>query len=489
MDSNIILFLSFAIIAIAIISLIPKRFRLPFLGITNCVFYLLCSWKMFGILVLVALITWLVGNTLCRKKAKRKMWLLIGVIPIILLLFLTKYIGILEELFAVLIHLIVGKVYSQNLLQAITILGLSYYAFRSISYLIDVYKGKIVLCNDLTPSPNGSEAIPKNVACNGFITLFTYISFFPHIVCGPIERYERFNLSIPNLGFKESIFVEGFKKIVWGLFMKAVIADNLSPFVNNVFEDYAITPSVALWAGAFFYTIQLYCDFAGYSYIAIGVTNMMGMDCIKNFDRPYFSRSIKEFWNRWHISLSIWLRDYVYFPLGGSRCSKRRKFLNVMITFLVSGMWHGAGLSFIVWGLLHGLFVYLSPKSISASTNSVVNGAATISTFFIACMLWIFFRADSLASALTYIGRMFTDFSLSVPDLQKTLLLFHSDNTSIAFFTTVCIFIAIFAFKEWNDEFKKIRSRAWLSYAWYSFLICSIFLFGKFGTGFIYGNF
>lgn len=208
-----------------------------------------------------------------------------------------------------------------------------------------------------------------------------------------------------------------------------------------------------------------------------------------NFNKPYFSKSIKEFWNRWHISLSTWLRDYVYFPLGGSKCSKTRKFFNVMATFLVSGMWHGAGITFVIWGLLHGLFVYLSPKSINQHAGFIKNVTTTIATFLVATFLWIFFRSDNLTVASTFISRMFVDWQIDVNTIQLSILPFDGHNTCITKFLVVFVFIFLLAFKEWNDVYKAIRVRTWMSSAWFVFMICSIFLFGKFGGGFIYGNF
>lgn len=353
-----------------------------------------------------------------------------------------------------------------------SIIGLSYYVFRAVSYSIDTY-------NRIISSYNH-----KN-----FVEVFVYISFFAHIISGPISRYNVYTENISSIGYHENMAVQGIRKIVLGIFMKSVIADRLVVYVNNIYNGYDSMPSLALWMAAIFYSIQLYCDFAGYSYVAIGFTDMLGIRCNMNFNKPYFSKSIKEFWNRWHISLSSWLRDYVYFPLGGSRCSKCRKFFNVMVTFFVSGMWHGAGLTFIVWGLLHGLFVYISPKRLPKPTSKWITSSATIMTFFIVVFLWIFFRADNMTVALTFIGRMFADFHLDMTVLQQSLLPFDDSNTCVTKFLVVSGFIFILGLKEWNDVYNKIKPRVWMSSVWLIFMVCSIFLFGKFGVGFIYGNF
>ena len=216
---------------------------------------------------------------------------------------------------------------------------------------------------------------------------------------------------------------------------------------------------------------------------------MLGLRCEVNFNRPYYSRTIKEFWSRWHITLSAWLRDYVYISLGGNRCSRLRYFMNVMLTFLVSGIWHGAGMTFIVWGLLHGLFVYLSPKALSKTNNKLLVCGSVLVTFLISVFLWIFFRSESVHDASIFIWRMFTDVHFDISSLQMSILPFDNRNTCIAKFMVILGFILLLGLKEWNDVFGKMKGRAWMRSAWYIFMMFSILLFGKFGAGFIYGNF
>lgn len=474
MESNILLFCLFGIGVALLTYILPRQWRLGFLLVVNVVFYLLCSWQMFIVLLGVIMITFFGGKEIEKSDGRKKrLMLVITIIPSLLLLFLTKYFGILSDFFITILSLIGVQAPSANVVQAVSILGLSYYVFRAVSYAIDLYYKRLTI-------ERGK---------GHFIELSTYISFFAHIICGPISRFNTFKEGLDDIGYHEKTAVQGIRKIVLGIFMKAVIADRLSVYVTNIYDHYESVPGLALWMAAIFYAIQLYCDFAGYSYVAIGLTNMLGLKCEMNFNKPYFSRSIKEFWNRWHISLSSWLRDYVYFPLGGSRCSKIRKFINIMVTFLVSGMWHGAGLTFIIWGLLHGLFVHLSPKSINKYASYRVKVITTLITFLIATFLWIFFRSDNLTIALTFMGRMFTDLQLNLTSIQQSILPFDNHNTCVAKFLVVSGFIFILGFKEWNDVYKKIRVRTWMSDAWFIFMICSIFLFGKFGVGFIYGNF
>ena len=465
------MFCVFALVITLIIYALPKKFRLWGLLLANCLFYLLCSWQMFSVLFAVILLTYKGTQILASSKGKkRKRALALTIAPSLLLLFLTKYIGLIDEFVVSLLNLVgVGHV-SENGIKAVSILGLSYYVFRATSYAIDVYRRKYE-------------------ADTNFVNVFVYISFFAHIICGPISRYDVYKENLQDIGYHEKSSVAGIRKIILGIFMKAVIADRLSLYVSNIYADYLSVPGLALWMAAFFYAVQLYCDFAGYSYVAIGFTDMLGIRCEVNFNKPYYSRTIKEFWNRWHISLSSWLRDYVYFSLGGNRCSKVRYFFNVIMTFFVSGLWHGAGMTFIVWGLLHGLFVYLSPKALSKTNNKVLVCGSVLVTFFVSVLLWIFFRSESVHDAWVFIWRMFADVHFDLNSIQLSVLPFDNRNTCISKFMVILGFIFVLGLKEWNDVFGKIKPRAWMRSAWYIFMISSILLFGKFGSGFIYGNF
>lgn len=471
MESNILLFCLFALAVTLVIYALPKRFRLWGLLLANCTFYLMCSWKMSVVLLAVILLTYKGSLWIASSEGKqRRRALALTIVPSLLLLFLTKYIGLIDEFARSLLNMIgVGEV-SSNGIKAVSILGLSYYVFKATSYAIDVYHRKYE-------------------ADSNFVNVFVYISFFAHILCGPISRYDVYKENLHEIGYRETSAVAGIRKIILGIFMKAVIADRLSLYVSNIYADYSSAPGLALWMAAIFYAIQLYCDFAGYSYVAIGFTDMLGLRCEVNFNRPYYSRTIKEFWSRWHITLSAWLRDYVYISLGGNRCSRLRYFMNVMLTFLVSGIWHGAGMTFIVWGLLHGLFVYLSPKALSKTNNKLLVCGSVLVTFLISVFLWIFFRSESVHDASIFIWRMFTDVHFDISSLQMSILPFDNRNTCIAKFMVILGFILLLGLKEWNDVFGKMKGRAWMRSAWYIFMMFSILLFGKFGAGFIYGNF
>ncbi|MCR8912332.1 MULTISPECIES: MBOAT family O-acyltransferase [unclassified Barnesiella] len=273
--------------------------------------------------------------------------------------------------------------------------GISFYIFQAVGYAVDVYRGTI--------------KAEKN-----FIVYALFISFFPQLVAGPIERARNM---LPQFKEKHKFSYENFDRglrwMLWGFFMKLCVADRISTYVDAVYNNYMEHSGTSLLLATFFFTFQIYCDFAGYSLIAIGSSRIMGFHLMENFHRPYFSRSIKEFWRRWHISLSTWFKDYLYIPLGGNRVSHWRHLWNLFVTFLVSGIWHGANLTFVLWGTLHGLYQVVgieknrllpqvkAPRKLHAVLNCLV-------TFVLVMFAWIFFRTNDLHSAFEIIGRIFT---------------------------------------------------------------------------------
>ena len=282
--------------------------------------------------------------------------------------------------------------------------GISFYTFQTMSYTIDVYRNKLVPTKD-------------------FISFAAFVSFFPQLVAGPIERAT--NL-LPQIFGKRTFSyengIQGLRLILWGLVKKVVIADVLALKVDDIFQNYHDFGGGVLWLGAVYFAIQIYCDFSGYSDIAIGVSKLFGIELMSNFKFPYFSRNVGEFWRRWHISLSTWFRDYLYIPLGGSRRGKLKSLRNVFIIFLVSGLWHGANWTFVVWGGVHALlFVpgYIMGRNRTYTSDIVAENSwfptlkelgQILLTFFLVVLAWVFFRSASLASALEYISFMFTKF-------------------------------------------------------------------------------
>ncbi|PIB38371.1 MBOAT family O-acyltransferase [Maribacter sp. 4G9] len=289
--------------------------------------------------------------------------------------------------------------------------GISFYTFQTMSYTIDVYRKKLVPTKD-------------------FISFAAFVSFFPQLVAGPIERAS--NLLPQILGRRNFSYekgMQGLRLILWGLVKKVVIADVLALKVDDIFGNYHDFGGGVLWLGAVYFAIQIYCDFSGYSDIAIGVSKLFGIELMSNFKFPYFSRNVGEFWRRWHISLSTWFRDYLYIPLGGSRMGKWKSLNNVFVIFLISGLWHGANWTFVVWGAVHALlFVpsYIMGRNRKYTDAIVAENSwfptlrefgEILLTFLLVVLAWVFFRSESLASALEYLNFMFT--KLDFPPIYK----------------------------------------------------------------------
>jgi len=280
-------------------------------------------------------------------------------------------------------------------------MGISFYTFQTLSYTIDVYRG------DMEPEKN-------------FFRLSLYVTFFPQLVAGPIERADRL---LPQLEKKVSFDLErildGIKIMLIGYFKKVVVADRLAVAVDTVYNSPGDYFGIYFVLATFLFAFQIYCDFSGYSDIAMGAAKVLGVDLMKNFDRPYFSKSIKEFWRRWHISLSTWFKDYLYIPLGGNRVSRMRYYFNLMVTFLVSGLWHGANWTFAIWGGLHGLYQIVGHitsgfrkrirKALRLDGTFLWKTVQTVFTFILVCFAWIFFRANTISDAIYIVKNLLVD--------------------------------------------------------------------------------
>ncbi len=317
-------------------------------------------------------------------------------------------------------------------LQIILPVGISFYTFHGLSYVIDIYKNRI------EPERN-------------IVDYSLFVSYFPLLVAGPIERATHLLPQIKRKRqFNYSQAIQGVKQIVFGLFKKIVVADNCAFFVNQIFDNSGAYSASELWMGAILFAFQIYGDFSGYSDIALGTSKLFGIELLRNFKFPYFSKDIADFWRRWHISLSTWFRDYLYIPLGGSQGGKAMRLRNTFIIFLVSGFWHGANWTFILWGLLHALmFIPLlitdtNRKNLSDSDYAWKDVPKIILTFLLVCVAWVFFRADTVSEAFQYVSGMFHLNSLSLD-------LFFKDG-KYALFTAICT-ISIFTllFIEWKN--------------------------------------
>jgi D-alanyl-lipoteichoic acid acyltransferase DltB (MBOAT superfamily) len=397
---NSIEFLIFFPIVVVLYFACPYRYRWALLLAASYYFY--AAWKLeYIILIIVStLINYIAAIQIARleHQAKRALLLLVSVCSNLAILFAFKYFNFVNDSFrATFNHF--NLVYDVPMFQALLPVGISFYTFQTLSYVIDVYRGKLEPERHL-----------------GRFALF--VAFFPQLVAGPIERganllpqfYEKFD-------FDEARVSSGLRLILWGMFKKVVIADRLGLYVNAVYNNPSEWAGWPIFLATFFFAFQIYCDFSGYSDIAIGAARVMGFNLMENFRRPYFARSPSEFWRRWHISLSTWFRDYLYIPLGGNRVTLPRWTLNLMIVFLVSGLWHGAAWTFVLWGGLHGLFMV--GEAATGGVRSKLAGRLGLGqrptlqavlgwliTFSLVCLSWVFFRANSIADAFLLLNNL-----------------------------------------------------------------------------------
>ncbi len=454
--------LGFFAIILVIYYMVPLRFRWGLLLGASIVFYASADWKMLFLIGGSIAASYYAGLKMeqADSNRSRRGWMAGCMVLLVAILMLFKYFNFFAEA----MNGLLGA--SSDVFKLAMPLGISYYTFKMISYLADIYKGKI-------------DAEKRF----GYYAL--YICFFPQILCGPIERADRF---LPQLKygckFENKLAAEGLERIIIGLFKKLVIADRLALYVGTIFDAPTAYPGLASIMAAFFYSFQIYCDFSGYSDMAIGMAQMLGIRTRENFNYPYFSRSIKEFWTRWHISLSSWLRDYIYISLGGNRKGNLRKNLNTLAVFLVSGIWHGSSLSFVFWGGLHGLWNMIStPKKDNTPIWRQI--LQVLITFCGVTFTWIFFRAKDLATAFAMLKHMIFGFGLGIDQITASLLPFTGDNTCAAHFLIICLLILFQAVFEWRRTRGKGKS-----YAWIAAMLAITLLLGKFGSSsFLYGQF
>ena len=367
--------------------LLPHKYRWALLLVSSCYFYM--SWNPnYIVLILSAtVVSYLAGILLVKTEqpGQRKAILVSAVGICLSLLFFFKYFNFFSDsvvrllgLFSIRLHPVTLKV--------LLPVGISFYTFQTLSYVIDVYRSKVK---------------PEH----HFGIYATFVSFFPQLVAGPIERTE--NL-LPQISrektFRYDQAAYGLKLMAWGFFKKLAIADVLGPLADQAYANLAGCSTLDLLAAVLCFALQIYCDFSGYSDIAIGSAKLLGIDLMTNFRSPYFAKSIREFWSRWHISLSTWFRDYVYIPLGGSRRGKGKTCRNLLITFLVSGLWHGANWTFVVWGGLHGLAQVLEKLLSKGKQRLPVLRQAGV--FLFCCITWVFFRAESFSDAFCLLSEL-----------------------------------------------------------------------------------
>lgn len=380
-----------------------------FVLVASYVFYAWWDWRFLGLIIITSLTTYVSGLIIDKNREtpqKAKLVSALNVVVNLLILGVFKYYDFFVTSFA---NAFLGGKTDGLLLKLVLPVGISFYTFKALSYSIDVYRGKMEPTRDI-------------------VQFFAFVSFFPQLLAGPIDRAMTL---LPQFAkprtFKYEEGVDGMRQILWGLFKKMVIADNCAVYVDQIFSSYQTQSGSTLLIAAILYTFQIYGDFSGYSDMAIGTGKLFGFRFMQNFKVPYFSRDIAEFWRRWHISLTSWFRDYIYIPMGGSRCSKGRIVLNTFVVFLVSGLWHGANWTFIAWGAYHALLflpLILLGKN-RRFRDTVAEGrlfpnlkelGQMLLTFFLAVVGWIIFRADSIAQAWSYMQGVIDKSLFTVPD-------------------------------------------------------------------------
>lgn len=443
-------------------------------------FYGWWDWRFLSLILFSTIVDFFVGLRLYKeqKQTKRKILLLTSLIVNLGFLGFFKYYNFFIENFVAAFSFL-GFEIKNNSLNIILPVGISFYTFQTLSYSIDVYKRKIKPTKD-------------------FVAFSAFVSFFPQLVAGPIERAK--NL-LPQFYQKRTFdypqAVDGMRQILWGLFKKIVIADNCAVYANQIFNNSALMNGSTLILGALFFTFQIYGDFSGYSDIAIGTARLFGFKLMQNFNFPYFSRDIAEFWRRWHISLSTWFRDYLYIPLGGSLGNNWLKIRNTFIIFIVSGFWHGANWTFIVWGALNAFYflpLLLTNKN-RKNIETVAKGKplpslkeflSMLLTFGLTVFAWIFFRAQNIEHAFSYISEIFSNTLFQMPK-------FEARNNAFLVILLIVIFMTI----EWqgrqgqyaisNIDSKLNRPLRWI---FYSLIIFAIGMFmPSIETPFIYFQF
>jgi alginate O-acetyltransferase complex protein AlgI len=475
---NSIEFLLFFPIITIIYFLFPNKYRWALLLSASFFFYMFFIPLYVLILVFTILIDYIAGILIDQATAKKKMWLVISICANVGVLMVFKYYNFFNENLTVLLH---GLNWKNPIpyLNIILPIGLSFHTFQAMSYTIEVYKGK--------------QKAERHL---GIYAL--YVMYYPQLVAGPIERPQNI---LPQLHlyhkFDYDRVSSGLKQMLWGVFKKVVIADRLTQFVDIVYANPGSYHGFPLIWATLFFAIQIYCDFSGYSDIALGASRVMGIELMQNFNMPYLSKSISEFWGRWHISLSTWFRDYLYIPLGGNRVKKNRWFFNLFFVFFVSGFWHGASWNYIIWGVLHGVYLIFGViknelfKTKSIFNNSllfrpIINTGNWLITFTLVCIAWIFFRAKTTQDAfivLSNISHIDTSNLIGVPNFSKATIL-------LMFFFVFFIFFSDYILEVVKQPFLIQSKKKWLNYSIVFTFVILILLLGVFSNqNFIYFQF
>lgn len=475
---NSLRFLIFFMVVVTVYYLLPHRFRWLFLLAGSLYFYAALRTEYVVLLVWAAMVAYLAGLWIERteEQGRKKAALAVGLLLELGTLFMFKYYNFFFESLEPLLERF--SIFEVSRLQWLLPAGLSFFSFSCASYIIDVYRGKLKAERHLGRA-------------------MLYVSFFPKLLAGPIERATTF---LPQLDramrFDPDRFTQGLQWFLWGLFKKAVIADRLAVAVDSAFQMPAMRSPVELMIAAYFFAFQIYCDFSGYSDMAVGAAKVLGFDLMENFRRPYLATSIAEFWSqRWHISLSRWFRDYLYIPMGGNKVPAARWYVNQMAVFLISGLWHGANWTFVVWGALNGVYqiVYFMiaglrekfaraarlPRKLTAFLNWFI-------VFHLVALAWIFFRANSVSEAWAVLERI----GQSIPRLTGLLRLYRFGTEFYVSVGLIAVLFVVEAMDEIRPLWERLRGHLVMRWVLYYALLFGLIILGKWAmTQFIYMQF
>lgn len=462
----------------------PIRVRWVVLLTASYFFYMCWNVKYALLIFLSTVITYLSGILIEKASTIKikKLWVALSFSSNLGILFIFKYFNFVVDSIQEIFNSF-GVVESLPTINLLLPVGISFYTFQALSYTVDVYRGELK-------------------ATKHFGKYALFVSFFPQLVAGPIERSKTLLTQFDEVKrFNYIKAKNGFVLILWGMFKKVVIADRLAMLVNTVYNDVGSFSGLEYILATVFFSIQIYCDFSGYSDVAIGSANIMGYDLMKNFDTPYFSKSIGEFWRRWHISLSTWFRDYLYIPLGGSRVSKKRWIFNIVLVFLVSGLWHGASWTFVIWGVIHGIYQVVGKytrkpkdtilKYIGIRRESWIYTVGAVSvTYILTAFAWIFFRANTLIDAKLIVCNLF-NWRWDTLDLFNLGL----GREDMLLAIVLVIFLIVVEMIQRKKDIRVKLQQQCLPIRWsvYLLLIFSIIMFGIYGdlseASFIYFQF
>ncbi|SCX04685.1 D-alanyl-lipoteichoic acid acyltransferase DltB, MBOAT superfamily [Lachnospiraceae bacterium YSD2013] len=486
---NSVQFFAFFPIVMLLYILIPQKAKMYWLLVASYFFYMCWNPKYIVLILFTTVVTYIAGLLIGRATGTsgKKFWLVSAIVVNLAVLFTFKYL----DFFFLNLNKILSLVGIQAVDKPFDFLlpvGISFYTFQAIGYVVDVYRGD-------------SQA-EKN-----FFKYALFVSFFPQLVAGPIERSGKLIKQIDDLG-KRRLWsykgvVSGLGMMLWGLFVKMVIADRIAIFVDAVHSDIYVAGTIETFIAMLGFSVQIYADFAGYSAVAIGAARIIGIDLMENFNTPLFATSIADFWRRWHISLTTWFRDYIYIPLGGNRRGKLTKYRNIMVTFLISGLWHGASWKYVVWGGIHGVYQIIADivkplrdwiddklkvqKNVFSYRFGKVLGTNLLVSFAL-----IFFRAGSLTIALKYILRMFTKWNPWVifNDSLYNWGLNHFEAGILFASLVLLLFVSIVRYKKQLDigEFL-FKQNMVFRWAVFILLLVAIIVFGEYGAEFASNKF